>query len=340
MARSVPLSLVPFGWNARVDALLADHLEGRIPARVVRVERSACRVVTPDGEMLAVSYPLPAVGDWVALEPSEPPSVAHVAERWSALTRLDPHGDRVQVLAADIDLVLVTCPCDRPSITRVERECVIGWESGARPIVVVTKADLGAAELVADLRRRLVDVEVLPTALVDRTGVDEIAARLAPDRTAVMLGPSGAGKSSLINALLGEDRLATGAVREDDARGRHTTTARELVVIPTGGVVIDTPGIRGVGLTADGGVGLETAFADIVALAAACRFRDCSHTNEPGCAVVAALVAGGLERERYDAYTKLDREVALEVQRTDPVAAKRAGGRGRGGSRRRGPRPG
>lgn len=317
-----PTSLVPFGWSARVHALLAEHLDGRLPGRVVRVERAACRVITPEGETLAVASTLPAVGDWVALDPSEPPVVAHVAERWSALGRLDPHGDRTQVLAADIDLVLVTCPVDRPSLPRVERECVLAWESGARPVVVVTKADLGSDDLVAELERRLFGVDIVATALVDGTGVDEIAALLAPDRTAVMLGPSGAGKSSLINALLGEERLATAAVREDDARGRHTTTARELVVIPTGGVVIDSPGIRGVGLTADAGAGLDVAFADIVELGASCRFRDCAHRTEPGCAVLAALEDGTLDRDRLESYRKLEREIAFEVRRVDPVAAK------------------
>jgi ribosome biogenesis GTPase len=137
-----------------------------------------------------------------------------------------------------------------------------------------------------------------------------------------MLGPSGAGKSSLINALIGEDRLATAAVREEDARGRHTTTSRELVVIPTGGVVIDTPGIRGVGLTADAGAGLEAAFADIVEIADGCRFRDCHHETEPGCAVRAALDAGTLDPDRFESYRKLEREVAYEIRRVDPVAAK------------------
>jgi len=315
-------ALVPYGWSDRVGALLADHLDGCIPGRVIRVERIAARVITAVGEFLAVADQLPAVGDWVALDLTAPPSVAYIAPRWSALTRLDPHGDRVQVLAADIDLVLVTCPTDRPSLARVERECVLAWDSGAQPIVVVTKADLDASELVADLEARLVGVEILVTTHLDGTGIATLAARLAPDRTAVMLGPSGAGKSSLINALLGEERLAVGAVRDDDARGRHTTTSRELVVIPSGGVVIDTPGIRGVGLTAAAGAGLDVAFADIVELGAACRFSDCSHTVEPGCAVLAALAAGEVDAARYASYRKLEDEVDAEIRRADPNAAK------------------
>ena len=190
---------------------------------------------------------------------------------------MDPHGDRLQVLAANVDLVLVTCPADRPSIERVERETVLAWDAGAQPAVLVTKADLDAdGARGARSRDRLVGVDVLQTSAHDRAGVDDVAALLAPDRTAVVLGPSGAGKSTLINALLGEDRLATAAVRDEDARGRHTTTTRDLVAIPSGGVVIDTPGLRSLGLGTDRDVGMANAFADIAELAEGCRFRDCA----------------------------------------------------------------
>jgi ribosome biogenesis GTPase len=189
--------------------------------------------------------------------------------------------------------------------------------------VLVTKDDLpGAGALVEALRARLVGVDVLPTSALDHDGIDALAARLAPDRTAVVLGPSGAGKSTLINALLGEDRLATGAVREEDARGRHTTTTRELVVLPGGGVVIDTPGLRSLGLGADRDVGMRAAFADIEALAASCRFRDCAHDAEPGCAVRGAVDAGALDPDRFASYTKLARELAHEERRVDPAAAR------------------
>jgi ribosome biogenesis GTPase len=316
-------ALVPYGWNARVAALLADRLDGLVPARVVGVTRSTCRVATPDGELVAVAESLPAVGDWVGVDPTDPPTVVTVAERWSALTRMDPHGGRLQVLAADVDVVLVTCPADRPSIERVERETVLAWDAGARPVVLVTKADLDDADaLVATLRDRLVGVDVLPTSARHHDGVDVVATRLAPDRTAVVIGPSGAGKSTLINALLGEDRLATAAVRDEDARGRHTTTTRELVVLPGGGVVIDTPGLRSLGLGSDREVGMASAFADIGALAEGCRFRDCRHESEPGCAVRAAVDAGALDAERFASYAKLARELAYEERRVDPAAAR------------------
>jgi ribosome biogenesis GTPase len=315
--------LVPYGWNPRVEALLADRLDGLMPARVVRVTRTTCRVVTPGGEVVAVAPTLPAVGDWVGIDDADPPVVATVAEQWSALTRMDPHGDRLQVLAANVDLVLATCPADRPSIERVEREMVLAWDAGAQPAVLVTKADLGdAAGLVAALRDRLVGVEVLRTSAHDRAGVAEVAALLAPDRTAVVLGPSGAGKSTLINALLGEERLATGAVREEDARGRHTTTTRDLVAIPSGGVVIDTPGLRSLGLGTDRDVGMANAFADIAALAEGCRFRDCAHESEPGCAVREAVRTGELDPDRFASYRKLAGELADEERRIDPAAAR------------------
>ena len=189
-------------------------------------------------------------------------------------------------------------PGDRPSAARVERETILGWESGAQPVVILTKADLAPPGYAAELRARLVGVDVIVTSVPAGLGVDQLAATLRPCRTAVFLGPSGAGKSTLVNTLLGEDRLATGAVRDDDRRGRHTTSSRELVLIPTGGVLIDTPGVRTLGL---GSVeaGLDAAFADLVALAADCRFSDCAHNGEPGCAVEAAVAAGDLDAARF-----------------------------------------
>jgi ribosome biogenesis GTPase len=315
-------ALVPYGWNARVAALLADRLDGRTPARVVGVTRTTCRVATPAGETVAIAEDMPAVGDWVAVDGADPPAVVAVAERWSALTRMDPHGDRLQVLAADVDLVLVTCPADRPSLDRVERETVLAWDAGAQPVVLVTKIDLDPGDLVGTLQGRLVGVDVLATSARDRAGIDAVAALLAPDRTAVVLGPSGAGKSTLINALLGEERLATAAVRDEDARGRHTTTTRELVPVPGGGVVIDTPGLRSLGLGTDREFGMASAFADIAELAEDCRFRDCAHEAEPGCAVRAAVAAGDLDADRFASYTKLARELEFEQRRVDPAAAR------------------
>jgi ribosome biogenesis GTPase len=315
--------LEAFGWDDRVaalyDDLVGDEAAVLGPGRVLRVERSACLVVTEHGERLAHFSALPAVGDWVALEThADALTVWGTVARWSELARRDPDTDQRQVLAADVDLVLVTVPGDRPSVNRVERETVLAWESGARPVVVLTKADLAPPDLASRLEQRLVGVDVLVTSSVTGEGVEALAALLAPGRTAVLLGPSGAGKSTLVNALVGEERLETAAVRGGDARGRHTTTARELVVLPQGGVLVDTPGLRSLGLLGDEGI--AAAFADVDDLAAGCRFNDCAHDGEPGCAVQAAVLDGTLDPARFESYRKLQREVAFEQRRVDPVA--------------------
>ena len=314
-------ALVPFGWNDRVAALYNEvAVPDTVPGRVVRVERSGCFVAVPDGERLVDAHPLPAVGDWVAVATSNDRGIArHVLPRWSALVRGDPSGGRPQTLAANVDIILVTTPADRPSAARVERESLLAWESGARPVVVVTKIDLDDDDYVGELRARLTAVDVLSTSAVTGEGVGEVADQLKPCLTAVLLGPSGAGKSTLANALLGDEVLATDAVRVGDHRGRHTTTARQLVAIPSGGVLIDTPGLRSLGLWG-GADGIEQTFPDIADLAAACRFADCRHDHEPDCAVVAAASDGTLDAERLASYRKLDREVAYEQRRSDPVA--------------------
>jgi len=295
---------------------MLDH--GLVPARVVGVERGWCRVATPTGErMLAVSEL--AVGDWVALDGN---TVHETLPRWSALARLGPDG-RHQVLAANVDVVLIAAPADRLSSARVEREVVIAWESSARPVVVLTKLDLAAPGAVDELASRLVTVDVIGTSAVNGDGIEEIRAMLIHPVTAALLGPSGAGKSTLINALLGEDRLAVGVVRERDQRGRHTTTSRRLVPLPSGGSLIDMPGLRSLGTDASSDA-VAAAFADIDELAAACRFADCSHGVEPDCAVTAAVANGDLDPARFASFSKVMREADFERRRTEPLARKEA----------------
>jgi ribosome biogenesis GTPase len=321
----IPGALVAYGFNDRVLALLTRVINDgdlssdspdHYPARVTRVERTECVVVGPDGRDHHLrAQPLPAVGDWVIAAAG---AVRQILPRSSTLQRGDPSGAGVQTLAANLDLVVVTTPADRSSATRVEREIAVAWDSGAVPLVVVTKADLDAAGVTAGLGARLVGVDVVAVSVVNGEGIPALRARLRPDRTAVLIGPSGAGKSTLANAIIGSDVLTTGEVRVDDRRGRHTTTSRQLIAIPGGGVLIDTPGLRSLGLTAD--VDIGAGFPDVEALAARCRFADCRHDGEPGCAVAEALLTGTLDPDRWRSFDKLAREAAWEHRRHEPLA--------------------
>ena len=299
-------ALVPLGWDDRVAALYASVAEPHHqPARVGRVDRDRCTVRTAAGQLRAAAPVLPTTGDWVALRTDPEPAVDVILPRWSALER------EGQLLAADIDVVFVVASLDRPlNLNRIERELVLAWDSGARPVVILTKADATpeADMLAKTVDARAVGVDVITTSAATGQGVDELLAHLRPNRTAVLLGPSGAGKSTLVNRLLRDESEATGEVREGDHKGRHTTSSRHLLVIPGGGVLIDTPGLRSVGLTgAEGGVAL--AFPDVEKIAEGCRFRDCRHTGEPGCAVVAAVDDGRLDRDRVSSYLKLQGEL-------------------------------
>ena len=321
-------ALVAYGWDERVEALYrclpaGDHE----PGRVVRVERGACVVQCSGGTRPAAGDPPPAVGDWVAVAPprSGPSSVEAVLARWSVLSRRDPDRDVEQVLASNVDVVLVVTPADRLHLARVERELLIAWESGAVPAVVLTKADLtpGAAQVRASAEERLVGARVILTSTLTGEGMGDVARVLQPNRSGALIGPSGAGKSSLANALLGEDTLAIADVRASDRRGRHTTTSRQLVPVPTGGVLIDTPGLRSLSLWR-GDEGLAAAFADVEDLAQSCRFADCRHDREPDCAVRAAVAGGNLDAQRFASYRKLTGEVdiaerAYDARRREPA---------------------
>ena len=317
-----PGALAAYGWSERVATLY--HSESPTgssqPGRVTRVERGSAVVIDPSGtERAYIPMGVPAVGDWVVVEG---PRIGGILPRWSSLGRQDPDTAGVQILASNIDIVLITVPGDRANTTRAERELLLAWESGARPVVVLTKSDLAPSSLLDELAARLVGIELLATSSETGAGIAEVAALLGPDRTGVLIGPSGAGKSSLTNALLGEDRQATAGVRADDRRGRHTTTARQLLPLPSGGVVIDTPGLRSLGLV--GAERLDQAFPDIDELATGCRFSDCAHSSEPGCAVTAAVTTGELPRQRLASFHKLAREATSERMRRDPVARREA----------------
>lgn len=322
--------LVPLGWDERTATLYrsfpTDH-DGRFPGRVVRVDLDRCLVTAPDGPAVAAAARLPAVGDWVVLHPrpgSDPPwVVAGVLERRSALTR--GVGDAArdgQVMAANVDLVAVVAGLDRPlNLRRLERELVLAWDSGAQPLVVLNKADLhpDPAEAERLVRGRVPAVDVVLTTTATEAGVEVLRRAMWPHRTMVLLGASGVGKSSLVNRLAGTDVLATGAVRAGDHKGRHTTTARHLIVLAGGGVLIDTPGVRGLGLR-DASGAVATAYSEIEELAESCRFTDCGHAGEPGCAVAEAVADGHLEPGRFAHYLQLQREAARVERAGDPRA--------------------
>lgn len=327
------MDLVSLGWHRRIeDSFTAFRDRGLVAARVVADGREPVVVETVAGRSAAVVAGRldgagepgpPVIGDWVALDLTEDtPVVRAIVPRAGVLARRRPGAaERVQLLAAHVDRIVLVYALDRgPNRRRIERGVAVAYDSGAAPIVVLTKADLcgdvAAAE--ADARLAAPFADVLAVSALEGAGVGRLAELLVPGMTAVFLGPSGAGKSTLVNRLLGEDRLATGAVRDGDRRGRHTTTRRELVPMPSGACLIDTPGIRELGLWLDAD-GVDAAYDDLETLAAGCRFRDCRHDLEPGCAVRAAVEAGELDGQRLAGYLKLRREAeAHELRRSTP----------------------
>ena len=328
-------ALVDLGWSPRWEALFEPYgVEGLTPARVVRTSRGSALIATPNGVIRAkvsarlakdADSPaeLPVVGDWVAASVPDGEDVPHieaVLERSSAITRGDPGGtSAAQVLAANIDVVFVVHPiAEEPNPRRIERELSVAWDSGAVPVIVLTKEDLSAD---ADAARAAVEAvapgaDVVVTSALTAEGVEPLLSYIAGHRTAVLVGPSGAGKSSLLNALVGEELQKTREVRVSDGRGRHTTVARQLFAMPGGGLLIDTPGLRAFGLTGSE-EGIASAFPDIEEAAEGCRFRDCAHLDEPGCAVRAAVESGSLSPERLASYHKLIGEAQNAIARTE-----------------------
>ena len=324
--------LESLGW----DAAWASELEGLeqpdlIPGRVAAQHRGAYAVWTETGDVRAevagalyyeraVGGILPAVGDWVGLRGRTEAGRARihaVLGRRSAITRKTPDRNSVdQVLAANVDLIFLLSGLDDDfSLRRLERYLTTAWESGAEPVVVLTKTDLcaDASEVVLAAEGVAIGVPLLPVSNVTGEGLDAVEPYLRPGRTAVLLGSSGVGKSTLLNRLAGEELMRTAELAADGT-GRHTTTHRELLRLPSGGLVIDTPGLRELQLF-EGDV--SAAFADVEALAAECRFRDCAHMREPGCAVLAAVDNGVLELDRLRSWRKLQRELASIAARTD-----------------------
>ncbi|MGW1551420.1 ribosome small subunit-dependent GTPase A [Streptomyces sp. NPDC002346] len=340
--------LAPYGWDDDWAAEFAPHAEqGLLPGRVVRVDRGQCDVVTPDGTVRAdTAFVVPrdpmrivCTGDWVAVDPEgDPQFVRTLLPRRTAFVRsTSSKRSEGQVLATNVDHIAICVSLAvELDLGRVERFLALAMSSSsgdallrdgasaqdgaAQPLVVLTKADLvpdatTLAYLVQDIETVAPGVQVLPVSSATGEGLDVLGA-IVSGGTSVLLGVSGAGKSTLANALLGDDVMAVQAARDVDGKGRHTTTTRNLLVLPSGGVLIDTPGLRGVGLW-DAEAGVGQVFSDVEELARECRFHDCNHESEPGCAVLAAIEDGALPERRLDSYRKLLRENQRIVAKTD-----------------------
>lgn len=323
--------LEQFGWTEHTAHDFADHIaEGRVPGRVGRVDRGECDLFTADGLLRVLSDSqrsqdsvAPATGDWAAAydDPELGPVIHTILPRRTAIVRRDP-SERIeeQVLVANADVVGVVHGLDHDiNAARLERFLVLAWDSGAEPLIVLTKTDLVPER--ADLDRMIAqaeavaDVRVIATSATALDGLDAFKDAIG-DGTLVLIGPSGAGKSTLVNALVGSEVQDTGEVREGDSKGRHTTVTRDLIPIPTGGVLIDTPGVRAVGVWA-ADIALDRVFADISELAESCRFNDCTHRTEPGCAVTTAVDAGEVSPDRLDRYLLLWEEITEQAEQAE-----------------------
>jgi ribosome biogenesis GTPase / thiamine phosphate phosphatase len=327
------------GWTSFfAQQLTEDERAAWAPGRVVWEGRGRYRISTGDADwhaslagrirhMAASRADLPVVGDWVlaSLRPVERRATIHrVLARQSCFSRAAAgRSTEVQIVAANIDTVLLVTSCNRDfNPRRVERYLALTWESGANPVVVLNKADLCDGDRdswCAELAPIVQAVPIVLTSALRGDGLADLREIVRSGGTTALLGSSGVGKSTLINALIGDSCQEVLPIRDSDDRGRHSTTARQLFCLPDGGILMDTPGMRELQLW-DAEAGLEQAFADIQSLGSACRFRDCSHTGEPGCAVRAAVERGALDADRLDSYQRLQREDAFLRSRHDERA--------------------
>jgi len=323
------MGLTKLGWNAVRDEQFAPHLaKGFVPARVAVEDKHFYRVWTVDAELTAQvtgkfihesrrdHSVLPKVGDWVAVKlvPNEEKVMiqAILPRRTQIVRKTSGRESAAQILATNVETVfLVTAADSTFNAARLERMLVMAHESGARPVVVLNKIDLceDLDAKLAEATRVAGEALVLAACALTGRGVKKLAALIKPGDTVVFIGTSGVGKSSLINQLYGEDLMPTVEVRAQDAKGRHTTSWREMIFLPKGGVVIDTPGMREFHLW-DATQGAKETFPEIEALAPGCHFRDCTHTQEKDCAVLAAVAAGTLPRERHESFVKLQLEIS------------------------------
>jgi ribosome biogenesis GTPase len=331
------VTLSSLGWDPFfANAFQPYSTDVFLPARIALEHKHAYELLSAHGELTAVCTgrllhvatardQLPAVGDWVVVRPR--PGERH-ADIHAVLPRRTKFSRRAagdvaaeQIVAANVDTVLLVTALDQNfNLRRIERYLAVAWESGAQPVVVLNKADLHPAPATAQAEVEAIaaGAPVVTLSAADGAGLDLLAPWLTPPRTLALLGSSGVGKSTLINRILGATRQVTSALSDAVGKGRHTTTHRELIVAPSGVLVIDTPGMRELQLWEVDDATLDTTFSDIAALATRCRFGDCAHQSEPGCAVQAALDDGTLESERWQSYQKLQREQAYAARKADP----------------------
>jgi len=333
------MQIETLGWSEPFVRSFEDvriEFPAATPARVVAAQRERYRVLAdtgsfearPSGRLRheALEGELPVVGDWVAAlvrpEDASATIVASLPRKTALVRKRVGRASAPQVLAANLDVAfLMTSLNDDLNPRRIERALSMIWEGGVQPVVLLSKLDLcpDAEQRAAEVEAVALGAPVHALSTISGAGLSLLERYLLPGRTLALSGSSGVGKSTLANKLLGDDRIATSEIRQSDQRGRHTTTARELFVLQSGAMLIDTPGMREIGLW-DAAEGFSAAFDDIEALSARCRFGDCKHEREPGCAVAAALARGALDEERFAGYRKLLRELAHEERRRDPQA--------------------
>lgn len=332
------MQLTELGWNPYFQGHFLDkQTSGGVPARVSEESKGLYRVMAEAGEFLAqiagrVRYlaeersDFPAVGDWVLIAPHRSAGRASISEilpRRTLLSRkVAGRAAEEQILATNLDTVFIVTSLNQEfRLRRIERYLTLVWQSGAQPVVILNKADLcpDAGDLCSRVERVAPGASVHAMSAATGQGIESVRQYLGVGRTAAFIGSSGVGKSTIINALLGDTHLPIQSIRGSDDRGRHTTTSRQMIVLPEGGVVVDTPGMRELQLW-ESDAGISHAFEDIEELAQQCRFRDCQHRGEPGCAIPQAIEDGAFDRERLENYRKMQAELRYLDTKTDPAA--------------------